>query len=441
MSNSATAPHSSQQLARGAAIAVFLGFAFAYFLSALVRAVTATLAPTLTQEFGLGASDLGLLAGGYFLGFACMQLPLGLGLDRFGPRRVILALLSVAVLGCLAFALAHSFVGLLLARVLVGVGVSACLMAPLTGYRRWLPATAQLRANSWMLMTGSLGMVASTLPVQWWMDSSSGWGALTGWRGLFAVMALLIVSAMAVLAWLTPPWQSAGDQRADRQSENSQGGPSSASSIPQGYSVIWAHPYFRRHAPLGFFSYGGLVAVQTLWAGPWLARVSGYSAAEAARGLFIINMCMLLAFWLWGVVAPRLVQKGFGADRLITWGLPINFVVLAAILIAGSAVNAWVWALFCVTNTFVSLAQPAIGMAFAPQVAGRALSAYNLLIFAGVFVVQWGIGLMVDGFARLGLGTLAAFQGAFTVYGLCCVAAYLFFVFYRDNSGKPVAAP
>lgn len=122
-------------LRRRTAIAVFLSFAFAYFFSALIRAITATLSPTLTAEFALTASDLGLLAGGYFLGFAATQLPLGSWLDRFGPKRVILCFLTVAVVGCVAFSLATSFAGLLLARILCGVGVSACLMAPLTGYR------------------------------------------------------------------------------------------------------------------------------------------------------------------------------------------------------------------------------------------------------------------------------------------------------------------
>ena len=92
--------------------------------------------------------------------------------------------------GCVAFSLATSFSGLLAARVLCGVGVGACLMAPLTGFRRWLDPTAQLRANSWMLMTGSFGMVASTLPVQWLMP-------VMGWRPLFWGLAVAIGVSMA----------------------------------------------------------------------------------------------------------------------------------------------------------------------------------------------------------------------------------------------------
>ncbi|ROZ78959.1 MFS transporter [Ramlibacter sp. WS9] len=399
-------------LSRRTAIVVFLAFAFAYFFSALLRAITATLSPTLTREFELNARDLGLLAGGYFLGFAATQLPLGTWLDRHGPKKVILSFLLVALAGCLAFSAATSFSGLLAARMLCGVGVSACLMAPLTGFRRWLEPASQLRANSWMLMTGSFGMVASTLPVQWLMP-------VFGWRPLFWGLAAAIAVAMAVIAWKVPAWEVTAP---------------AAGAPRRGYSEVWKHPYFRRMAPIGFFTYGGLLAMQTLWAGPWLVRVSGYAPLEAAGGLFIINICMLCTFWGWGMVNPWLARKGLSTERLIAVGLPLNFAVLASIIIAGPAAGAWAWALFCMTSTFVSLAQPAVGMAFPPAAAGRALSAYNLVIFAGVFVIQWGIGLLVDGFAAVGLGQVASFRSAMAVFFCCSVMSYGYFMLAKDNS-------
>ncbi len=402
-------------LSRRTAIAVFLAFALAYFFSALVRAITATLAPTLTQEFALQARDLGLLAGGYFLGFAAIQLPLGTLLDRHGPKTVILWFLAIAVAGCVAFALADSFAGLLIARVLCGVGVSACLMAPLTGFRRWLEPTALLRANSWMLMTGSLGMVASTLPVQWLVP-------VVGWRPLFWALAVLVAVSMVVIAWQVPPWP--------RSAVAGRVGPDSLASV-------WRHPYFRRMVPLGFFVYGGLLAMQTLWAGPWMVRVAGYTPLQAATGLFWINLSMLGTFWTWGLVNPMLARRGLGTDRLIAWGLPSSFLLMAILIIANKDLGTWtiaVFSLYCMGCSFVSLAQPAVGMAFSPALAGRALTAYNLVIFSGVFVVQWGIGLMIDGFRATGLAELAAFQAAFGVYLMCCVASYGVFVWAgRDN--------
>ncbi|MBE0473328.1 MFS transporter [Rhodoferax sp.] len=408
-------------LSRRHAVVVFVAFAFAYFLSSLIRAITATLSPTLTQEFALDAQALGLLAGAYFFGFAATQLPLGAWLDRHGPKKVILYFLLVAVLGCVAFAMSGSFTGLLLARVLTGVGVSACLMAPLTGYRRWFVPSSQMRANSWMLMTGSFGMVASTLPVQWLLP-------LVGWRALFWALAALVALAMLLIAWQVPQWQTVATSGSD-----------SAVAKPS-YAEVWRHPYFRKMAPMAFFIYGGLIAMQTLWVTPWMIRVAGFTPLQAATGLFGLNMAMLGTFFAWGMAFPWLARRGYSSDRLIAFGLPVSFILLASIIALGSSIGAWAgvaWALYCMSCTFVSLAQPAVAMAFPPNLAGRALSSYNLLLFAGVFAVQWGIGLAIDGFQALGRTEETAFQAAMTIYLLCTIASYVFFLSTKSHNRQP----
>ncbi|MDE2614269.1 MAG: MFS transporter [Burkholderiales bacterium] len=388
--------------------AMFGAFAFAYFLSALLRAVTATLAPVFSTELGLDAADLGLLAGAYFLGFAALQLPLGRALDRYGPRRTLLVLLAVAVLGCAAFALAQGLPALIAARTLTGVGVGACLMAPLTLYRRLLTPAAQLRANSWMLMTGSTGMVASTLPVQWLLPT-------TGWRGLFWLLAAALALALSTIALavprdLPPAATGGGSARAD------------------GYAEIVRHRLFVRMAPLGFFVYGGLLAVQALWAGPWLTRVSGRSALQAAEGLFVVNLSMLATFLAWGAVMPRLARHGIGAVHLMVWGLPLPLAVLTLNVVLGERTGAAHWALWCVSCTFVTVSQPALAAAFPASRAGRALSAFNLVIFAGVFCIQWGIGVLIDLAQAAGLGEAAAMRSAFAVFGAMSLLAYLWFL-------------
>jgi len=396
------------------AAAMFGAFAFAYFLSALLRAVTATLAPAFSAELGLSAGDLGLLAGAYFLGFALMQLPLGRALDRWGARLVLLLFLGLAVLACAAFASARSFTSLLVARALIGVGVSACLMAPLTAYRLRLGVAAQLRANSWMLMTGSLGMLASTLPVQWLLPQ-------LGWRGLFWLLAGLLALATLLIAWVVP-----------RDVAPSSG---AASGTP-GYRAIFRHPYFMRLTPLAFFAYGGLVAVQSLWAGPWLTTVAGHSAGGAARGLFAINLSMLLAFLAWGFAMPQLARRAWSVDRLIMLGVPLSLLLLfGAVLLGPQAGAAW-WAAWCVSCTFVSLSQPALAQVFPAAAAGRALSAFNLVIFLGVFFVQWGIGLTIDALRSFGWPAPAAFQAAFGLLALGCTASYAWFL-WCGRGGPP----
>jgi predicted MFS family arabinose efflux permease len=376
-----------------------------------------------------------------------MQLPLGKWLDKFGPKKVILCFLSVAVVGCLAFAKATSFSGLLAARLLCGAGVSACLMAPLTGYRRWLAPSSQIRANSWMLMSGSLGLVASTLPVQWLMP-------IWGWRGIFIALAAMTFIAIVAIWMAVPAWRTAHATAPQTSAVSN--------ALTSGYAQVWAHPYIRSLIPLAFFLYGGLVAVQTLWVSPWMIKVAGYSPQEAAQGLFFINVSMLFAFWLWGSINPWLFRKNISSDRLMIYGLPLSFIILAIIIIAARAINTpaisinervflgnnqiatilgvlnthvgALWALYCVSCTFISLSQPAIALAFPVELVGRALSAYNLVLFAGVFVVQWGIGLVIDGFKALGWPEVAAFQGAFGVFLVCCIASYTYFVFARPKS-------
>jgi hypothetical protein len=303
--------------------------------------------------------------------------------------------------------------------MLIGFGVGACLMAPLTSYRRHFSAGLQLRANSWMLMTGSLGMLASTLPVQWLLPS-------LGWRGLFWGLALALALAMALIAALVPR-----DEVAAPGVLSSVPGVALPADSPPGYREIVRHPLFLRLAPLGFFLYGGLIAVQSLWAGPWLTRVGGATPAEAASGLFLINLCMLVAFMAWGALMPLLARRGLDALRLMAWGLPLALAALVWNVALGPAAGAGHWALWCVGCTFVSLSQPAVGQAFPAAQAGRALSAFNLVIFSGVFCLQWGLGVGIDALHAAGLPTPRAFQAVFAAFAACCVGAYLWFVWPR----------
>lgn len=407
----------SQRMSDSAAVAMFLSFAFAYFFSALVRAVVATLAPVFSSEFSLTSADLGLLAGAYFLGFASMQLPLGSALDRLGPKRVLLGFLSLAVLGCVLSSVARGFTGLLAARALTGVGVGACLMAPLTSYRSRFSPRAQMRAASWMLMTGSSGMVASTLPVQWLLP-------YTGWRGLFWLLAALFAIAMAAIVWLVP-----------RDIPPVPGSPDIRRQVTGSYLAVFGHPSFIRILPLGFFHYGGLLALQSLWIGPWLSRVCGWSPQETAQGLFVLNVGMLLTFLGWGALVPRLYARGWTAQSLIERGLPVSLVLLVLAVTMGAQASTAIWTSFCIGSTVVSLAQPALGQAFPPALAGRALSAYNLVIFAGVFALQWMIGGTIDHLIAAGWSTSSAFQGGFSLVAVSCIASYLWFLWF-DDEGK-----
>ena len=397
------------------AITVFFVFAFGYFISCLLRAITATLSPVLTLEFELMAADLGLLAGGYFLGFASMQIPLGYLLDKFGPKKIVSSFLLIAFIGTISFALAQSFSGLLVSRILIGVGVSACLMAPLMGYRIWFAENQQQRANSWMLMIASLGFLSSTLPVQLLLPA-------LGWRWIFGGIAALILISIILMLSFIPKWDHQNDESLENQ-------------VKQGSLVdVWKNNFFISVIPMGLFNYGGLMAIQTLWAGPWMIRVAGYTPLESATGLFWINITMLVSFFLWGYFLPRITNLGFSALKILKFGLPVSFLVMLTIIILGSKAGAFYITLFILSSIFLSVTQPAVGLSFQSHLAGKALTSFNLLIFLGTFIMQWIMGLVIDLVRGFGYTEIIGFKTAFSFFLFLSLTSYLFFLILNKES-------
>ena len=373
------------------AITIFLVFALGYYISNLLRAITATISPNLISEFDLSAGDLGLLGGGYFLGFAAVQIPLGYLLDNKGPKKIVSYFLLIAVLGMISFSLSENFITLLISRILIGIGVGACLMGPLTAYRIWYQDETQQRANSWMLMVGAIGMLSSSLPVQFFLP-------IIGWRMIFITLALLTIFCIILIIFFIPNWN-----KANIQSNSNDNG-----SLKE----IWNNSFFKSLVPMGFFNYGGLFAIQTLWAGPWMIKVSGYTPEQSANGLFLIYFSLLISFLSWGYLVPKISKNVSDAIRLLKFGAPLNLIVLAFIIYLGPKAGAYHWAFFAVSSVFLSLTQPAVGMAFSLSNAGKALTSFNLLLFIGAFALQWIIGVIIDLTMNLGYSEISGFRFA-----------------------------
>jgi len=389
------------------AITIFLVFAIGYYISNLLRAITATISPNLISEFNLSAGDLGLLGGGYFLGFASVQIPLGYLLDNKGPKKIVSYFLLIAIAGIISFSLSQNFTSLLISRILIGVGVGACLMGPLTAYRVWFQDETQQRANSWMLMTGAIGMLSSSLPVQFFLP-------IIGWRSIFGILAILTLLSIILIVIFIPNWNK----------ENIQNTHDEKGSLKE----VWQNKFFKSLVPMGFFNYGGLFAIQTLWAGPWMVKVSGYTPEESANGLFIIYLSLLFSFLTWGYFVPKFSKNVSDAIRLLKFGAPINLVVLAFIIYLGPKAGAFHWALFAVSSVFLSLSQPAVGMAFSLSNAGKALTSFNLLLFIGAFALQWIIGVIIDLTMNLGFSEISGFRFAMVFFLLTSLFSYLFFL-------------
>ena len=389
------------------AITIFLVFALGYYISNLLRAITATISPNLISEFNLSAGDLGLLGGGYFLGFAAVQIPLGYLLDNKGPKKIVSYFLLIAVLGMISFSLSENFITLLLSRILIGIGVGACLMGPLTAYRIWYQDETQQRANSWMLMVGAIGMLSSSLPVQFFLP-------IIGWRMIFIILALLTIFCIILIIFFIPNWNKANIQSNAKDNGS--------------LKKIWNNSFFKSLVPMGFFNYGGLFAIQTLWAGPWMVKVSGYTPEQSANGLFIIYFSLLVSFLCWGYLVPKISKNVSDAIRLLKFGAPLNLIVLAFIIYLGPKAGAYHWAFFAVSSVFLSLTQPAVGMAFSLSNAGKALTSFNLLLFVGAFALQWVIGILIDYSMSLGFSEIIGFKVAMMFFLITSFFSYLFFL-------------
>ena len=388
-------------------ILIFCVFAFGFFISNLLRSITATLTPILTTEFDLSAGNLGLLAGGYFIDFAIMQIPVGLLVDKHGPKKIISFFLVIAIVGTLSFAFAKTFSGLLISRIFIGVGVSACMMGPLTGYRVWFADKYQQRANSWMLMVANLGFVSSTLPVQILLPE-------IGWRSIFGLIAILTLLSIILILMFVPNWNKT-DETLKKENLSA-------------LSEIWKNKFFISLIPIAFINYGGIQAIQTLWAGPWMLEVAGYNAIQSATGLFWINITMLIAFLFWGYILPKIESFGVDSIKIIKIGLPISYIVLFLIIYLGQKAGATLFALYILASIVISLTQPAIALTFAKNLAGKSLTSFNVFLFSGTFFMQWGIGLIIDFCGYLGLEKVYSYQISFFCFLILCIFSYLFFI-------------
>ncbi|HMS78033.1 MAG TPA: MFS transporter [Burkholderiaceae bacterium] len=421
MSADAASAGGTARAATGAlALRIFGCFAAGYFMSYGLRSVNAVLAPELTAELGLTHAQLGSLSSAYFLAFAAMQIPLGVWLDRYGPRRVDAVLMGAAALGCAAFAVATSFGALWLGRALIGAGVSGALMASLTAYRQWFPAERQTRLAAWMLMAGTVGVLTTTVPVHRALP-------VLGWRGVFWAAAALL-AAIGVAMWVLLPRDH------ERARAPGAGGASFVASL-SGYREVFSNGYFWRMTMTAGVIQGGFVSMQSLWVGPWFASVLGVQGAERADLLFAFNFGLMLCFLALGWVAPRVGAERAALARVVAIGTVAVVALELAIAWAHGPSAWWLWLAYAAAATVYTLVQPRVGLAFPAHLAGRALTGFNLLIFSWMFASQWGFGLAIDAFRSGGLDEIAAFRAAMVAFAVLHAACLVLFVAWPRRWG------
>jgi predicted MFS family arabinose efflux permease len=408
--NQLSPPSTQHQTPAGfAAFRIVLVFACGYFLSYVLRSVNAAIAPLLADDLQLSPGELGWLTSAFFLGFSAVQIPVGIWLDRHGARRTESLLLLVAAFGAILMATSEALWLLSVGRMLIGIGVSACLMAAYSYFRRCFPAEQQPRLVMYMLIAGTSGALMASQPAL----ALAEW---IGWRYSFGLIAgLLVLSALTIFLF-------AGDL--DRQQA-----PSVTTHHREGgFLTLCKHPLMIQAIPATIFIIGGFGALQTLWAGPWFTGVLGMTPDQASQTLLYLNGMILLAYILMGSISPWLIKNGVALVTqsvcALIW-IPLCFTII--VFWQGSL--SWiVWLILALMVPAMFLLQTQIALSFPKHIAGRILTTYNLMVFVGSFAVQWGFGLLTDLFEGLGYAPSQALTGAMGILVILQFASLFWFL-------------
>jgi MFS family permease len=398
---------------------VFLPFAVGYYFSYLFRTINAVIAVPLTLELGLGADDLGLLTSVYFLTFAAAQIPVGVLLDRYGPRRIQSALLVAAAAGAALFAASDDFWMLLVGRALIGLGVAASLTAGLKSLVLWFPRDRLPLLSGSMVMLGALGAVTATSPAEALL-------AWMGWRDLFGLFAVLTAGCAAVIYLIVPEVASAG--------------PIARSAVAAGFRTVYTDPRFWRLAPLSATSVGAAWALQGLWAAQWLSDVEGLDRPTLVQYLFVMAVALSLGALLLGVVADRLRQRGVGPEVLLG-AVAIVFIAAQLALVLRWPLPSYIpWTIVAAFGSATVLSYAILAEYFPVELAGRANAALNVFHIGGAFVLQYATGVVLQHWTpQAGHYPEIAYQAAFALNLALQIAAWIWFALPRAFSRASTA--
>lgn len=407
------------------AILVLLPFAGGYFLSYLFRTVNSVIGADLIRDLGLSAGDIGLLTAAYLLTFALFQVPLGVLLDRYGPRRVNAALLTVAATGAFVFAVGDSLEMLTLGRALIGLGVSAALMSSFKAITQWFPRERWALVNGAFLMVGGLGAIAGTAPVQAALS-------VTDWRGVFLGLAIATI-VVAVLVATTVPDRDAGVEQG------------SVLGQIAGVIAVYRSPIFIAIAPVVVTSMAASLAIQGLWAGLWLRDVAALDRLATSEILALLNVGLTLGFIGTGVIADLCGRRGIGLAPVMV-GLVLLFCVVQAGIVFDVDIGpAAIWPLFGLLSNVTILCYPLVAAYFSLAYTGRTNTAVNLSAFVGAFAAQYAIGGIIDLFPPLPGDRYSpdAYQAAFGTLLALQIAGLLWFLYafhrIRRRAGERAA--
>lgn len=400
-------------------LSIFLPFAAGYFLSYLFRVVNSIIAGDLSKDLELDASQLGFLTSVYLIAFAASQLPLGIILDRYGPRKTEAVLLLFAAAGAAIFAMAESATGLLIGRALIGFGVSACLMAGFKAFVVWFPLERLPMINGFLLAAGGLGVLAAASPLEFALQ-------FTDWRGVFMALAVLTFVASLLIYFMVPDKAQAQNHVTLKEQI-------------EGLKQVFNSRAFWRVAPVSVLIQGAAMSITGLWSGPWLRDVAGLDRGEIAYVLSFIGVGLLLGYALLGVLSDQLNRRfGIRPLQVAITGMVIFLFMQGLLILEWTTYPALLWMVYTFFASSGVLMYAVLSQQFPVALAGRVNTSLNLLVFISAFLMQWGIGVVLKQFSGSSLAAYdpLGYQVAFA--GLLVMQVVAMGWYFRAGRGKRI---
>jgi len=394
---------------------VFVAFGLAFIMTSFLRAANAVIAPDLMRDIGMNASQLGQMTSMYYATYALMQLPMGAALDRYGSRLVIPLLMIPTVIGCFVYASATSFLHVSVARLLIGVGTAGALMGAVKTFGHWVRRERLAAMTASLVAIGTVGGILSTSPMAWLND-------ITGWRTIFLGSALIVATTAIGIRVFT---------RDTPQGPHPQ--PPTTGNPFHGFGDIFRAQPFWYVAPVYFSMLGTLLAVQTLWAGPFLYDVYGASTTITGISLLLMSIGSICGYLISGALFVRI-----GVTRLILSAQGVLIACLAAWTFAAGVLPVWtffvVYVLFGAAAAFNVIMLPQVRSMFPDAMSGRATTALNVFGFAGAWMLQWVMGVVIQYFGRTPTGAYQSigYQWAFSIpLNIAVVGLLLYWPIHR----------
>ncbi|WP_308924319.1 MFS transporter [Janthinobacterium sp. J1-1] len=394
---------------------VFLPFALGHYLSCLLRGVNAVLTAELLSSVHLNPTQLGLLTSAFFLAFALVQLPVGMALDRHGPRTVQLVLMSVAALGVWLFSRGHGFAELMCARAVMGAGLGGCFMSAVKAISGVVAPARLPSVHGYLIAVGGLGAASATLPVKVALDH-------TDWRGLFLGLALAVLAVGLLIRMLSPA-------------------PPAVMVVKQkaGILDVYRDAAFRRTIALLLLPHSVFFGVQGLWIGRWLSDVGGMTDDAVAYLLYLGMAAVIFGAIAMGMLTEWAGRRGVTPMQVAAWGVLLFVLVQCAMAMNVRPGLPLLSVLFTLLGTVAGLEYAIVAQSVPPGMTGRAATCLNLLIFTGAFLVQAGFGLVLGCWP----GNAAhqyppqAYQAAFGLLALLQLPGLVLFFIGRHRRAGP----